>query len=170
MSEQDILRALQQYRHDVANHLQLISGYLSMNRPDKVNENVSNWITQLENERNLFNLNLPDLTVWLLHHHVNFPHLRLTYDVSITKDQFTIYDNRLVTRLESLFKNISEWVDPVKLTNVLVHFTLNQNEQPVVNVSVKQTDLIKTEEIVDSLNITVHNEQEYKVYELMIMD
>lgn len=170
MSQQDILRALQQYRHDVANHLQLISGYLSMDRSDKITENVDNWINQLENERKLFNLNLPDLTVWLLHHHVNYPHLRLTYDVSITKKQFTVYDNRLVTCLESLFRDISEWVDPVKLSNVRISFTMNQNEQPVVKVSVKKVDLLKIEDIVDSLNITVRNEEEYKVYELMIME
>ena len=40
MDEELAIQIIQRYRHDVLNHLQLVSGYLTIQKPEKAEEKV----------------------------------------------------------------------------------------------------------------------------------
>lgn len=56
MNQQKIVDLLRHQRHDFANHLQVIGGYLELNQADKALTYLKQVIRELELERSLFQL------------------------------------------------------------------------------------------------------------------
>src|SRR5690625_252128 len=90
MIEKDVIDILQRYRHDILNHLQIISGYAEMNRLDDVKRNLNEWSSQLDIERKLFRLKAPKFIMFLLQFAQSYKNLRLAYSIHTAKNLVTI--------------------------------------------------------------------------------
>lgn len=59
-------KLLSHIRHDQMNHVQVLMGYLMMNKPDKMSEYLNNIVHQTNKEREIAELNHDELAVYLL--------------------------------------------------------------------------------------------------------
>lgn len=66
MDAQNYLKLLRVYKHDFLNHLQVLLGYLQLNKDDKALDYVKKAIAELEKGGSLMRLELPELVLWLL--------------------------------------------------------------------------------------------------------
>ena len=78
MDEELAIQIIQRYRHDVLNHLQLVSGYLTIQKPEKAEEKVNEWIQMIEDERKLTNLDTPKFTLWIFQYSDLYKNFSLT--------------------------------------------------------------------------------------------
>ncbi|UTR14236.1 sporulation initiation phosphotransferase B [Salipaludibacillus sp. LMS25] len=58
MEQKGVVNVLRHYRHDVLNHIQLINGYLEMEKIEKVHSLIDDLVRQAKNESHLSNLNM----------------------------------------------------------------------------------------------------------------
>lgn len=96
MNETTFIKLIQYYRHDLMNHLQVISGYLSMNKKQKANEKIHEVIASFYKEQKLFQLQAPKLTIWLLQFNHTNENIRITYDIDMAKMDINKLDTLLV--------------------------------------------------------------------------
>lgn len=56
MDMKGALKLVRRIRHDFGNHLQVVSGYIDMDMPERVKEYIQGVVEQMEAERAVFNL------------------------------------------------------------------------------------------------------------------
>ncbi len=115
MEEKDVIKVLRHYRHDLLNHLQIIHGYLSMGKTDKVKSKVTEYLQLLDEERKLVNLNAPLFALSLIQFdslHTNF---RLTYDIHTDNKDLQHIDEVLESSMNQLMSQIKNMSDETEL-------------------------------------------------------
>ncbi|WP_443259057.1 Spo0B domain-containing protein [Virgibacillus sp. L01] len=118
MEEKDVIKVLRHYRHDLLNHLQIIHGYLSMGKTDKVKLKVTEYLQLLDEERKLVNLNTPLFALSLIQFdslHTNF---RLTYHIHIDNKDLQYLDEVLESSTNQLMSQIKNMSDKTELFEV----------------------------------------------------
>src|SRR5690625_4436369 len=96
MNEKMAVQILQRTQHDLMNHLQVIQGYLAMDKIDVVKEKLNECIDYYEQERKLFHTNAQRFILWITqfnHHHGN---IQLTYHVSCDNLNLCHIDHQLI--------------------------------------------------------------------------
>lgn len=96
MEEKDVVKVLQHYRHDLMNHLQMINGYLSMGKMNKVESKVSDSLAFYNEERKLISLNAPKFTLWLIQFNHVYENFRMTYQIHTENKKLHDSDEILV--------------------------------------------------------------------------
>jgi stage 0 sporulation protein B (sporulation initiation phosphotransferase) len=91
----DIIQLLRLQRHDLMNDLQIVHGYLSMGKTDKVKLKVNNIIGSLNQERMLMNINCPKFALWLIQLKLQHKHIQFTYDILTENNNLISYDGFL---------------------------------------------------------------------------
>jgi stage 0 sporulation protein B (sporulation initiation phosphotransferase) len=91
----DIIQLLRLQRHDLMNDLQIVHGYLSMGKTDKVKSKVNNIIETLNKERILMNSNCPMFALWLIRMKLHHKHIYFTYDILTENKNLLYYDGSL---------------------------------------------------------------------------
>lgn len=66
MDAKEVANLFQFYRHELLNHLQVIQGYVKLGNTDKADEKMSNLFELLHHERNLLNMKIPTVFLWML--------------------------------------------------------------------------------------------------------
>ncbi|MFG6148384.1 Spo0B domain-containing protein [Halobacillus sp. B23F22_1] len=105
MEIKEILHILRHKRHDWMNQIQLLQGYASMDKMERVKEQLYQIIEQSEHERRLLNSGAENFTLWLLTFNWSHSHYQLTYlldgdvDLSSHDDQLTAYAEKVITVL-----------------------------------------------------------------------
>lgn len=92
MDEQDVIQLLRYYQHDLLNELQIIQGYASMNKIDKVKEKIAACVDVYNKERQLMYLNSPKFALWLMkaqHHQKN---IGISYDLQLGQIDLSLID------------------------------------------------------------------------------
>ncbi|SFA69022.1 stage 0 sporulation protein B (sporulation initiation phosphotransferase) [Lentibacillus halodurans] len=115
MEEKDVIQLLRHYRHDLMNHLQIVQGYLSMGKTDKVQKKVKNYLQQLQEESKLVNLNAPFFALYLLQFgslHMNF---RLTYHIHTENKNLQSVDQLLTDYCKQVMEKIKNATDETEL-------------------------------------------------------
>lgn len=115
MEEKDVIQLLRHYRHDLMNHLQIIQGYASMGKIDKVQQKLQHYMAYLQEEGKLVNLHAPALALYLLQFdslHMNF---RLTYHVHTNHKDLQSADQLLVKRCRQVMTLIENASDEMEL-------------------------------------------------------
>lgn len=103
MVEEEILRVIQSYRHDLMNRLQIVSGYLSMDKIDKAKKNLENILQFYEEERKLMKLHVPAFALWILQFHKHYPTFLLTYCIHLSEtDEHQIDEKELLSICQGL--------------------------------------------------------------------
>ncbi|WP_042146147.1 Spo0B domain-containing protein [Paucisalibacillus sp. EB02] len=95
MEAKDVIQLLRLQRHDLMNDLQIVHGYLSMGKTDKVKSKVNNIIDNLNQERKLMNINCPKFALWLIQVKLHHKHIQFTYDIHTENKNLLSYDGTL---------------------------------------------------------------------------
>jgi len=66
MNERELVDLLRLVRHDTLNQIQLLQGYLTLGRTEKVRQLLDEWIKNAREEANLSNLNCPRMATFFL--------------------------------------------------------------------------------------------------------
>lgn len=112
MAEKEMMELLCTYRHDVMNDLQVVQGYASMGKIDRVQTKLAEWMDHLYEERKLMSLNIPKFALWLIQFNSIHATIRLSYDIHMENGNLYMLDDTLLKRcqlgIELLEKNIDE--------------------------------------------------------------
>ncbi|WLV23676.1 Spo0B domain-containing protein [Aciduricibacillus chroicocephali] len=95
MNEREVMQILQKYRHDVLNQIQLLHGYLSMNRPERARELLDDWIELCDQDRRLSSLSIPQFTLWTARFDSLYSRLRMYHKINTTGIKLTHHDEEL---------------------------------------------------------------------------
>lgn len=95
MNEREVMQILQKYRHDCVNHIQLLHGYLSMNKPERAKDVLEEWIFICEQSRMLNSFNIPKFALWVDRFDLLYSRLRLSYKVNVPGLNLDHYDEEL---------------------------------------------------------------------------
>lgn len=128
MEEKDVVNVLQHYRHDLMNNLQVVHGYLSMGKIDKVESKVNECIAFFNEERKLMGLNMHKFTLWIIEFNNIYDNLRLTYQVHTENKNLSDYDELLVKRCNNIINRVKVSCDPLAL--IEVHLQLKEQTNP----------------------------------------
>ncbi|QTM99947.1 hypothetical protein ERJ70_11995 [Sediminibacillus dalangtanensis] len=115
MEPEKVVELLSHYRHDWMNAMQLISGYASMGKLDKVKEKIHEINAEMEKERRISSACLPQTALWAISfnwHHSNF---RLDYDISLESNGYSIYDEEIASWLNKLIEVIGRHTNEMEM-------------------------------------------------------
>ncbi|WP_052360667.1 Spo0B domain-containing protein [Oceanobacillus manasiensis] len=152
MNEKDVILLLQHYRHDLMNHLQIIHGYLSMNKTDRVESKVQESLEYYNEERKLMHLQGTLLTLWVIQFSSYYNDFRLTYQIHTENKKIMQSDEQLVRICNRVISLISQMHAGMELFEV--HLLLEETEIPEflrVKLSI-DGNFINKEEVIDKLN------------------
>lgn len=117
MKVEEVLDVLRHYRHDWMNQLQLIYGYASMDKMDKVKEKVQEVLESSKEESKLLGLKAPTFAMWAIRFNSIYNQFRLSYHIEAAHD-LSSNDEELVTVCHSLMQLMDDYKDPTKLYQV----------------------------------------------------
>ncbi|WP_047984031.1 Spo0B domain-containing protein [Ornithinibacillus californiensis] len=106
MEAKDIIQLLRLQRHDLMNDLQIVHGYLSMGKTDKVKLKVEAIIDAFNQERTLMNVDCPNFVLWLIQVNLHHKHIHFTYDIHTDDTSLYDYDRVLTNIGNTLIDNI----------------------------------------------------------------
>ncbi|MUV39509.1 Sporulation initiation phosphotransferase [Lentibacillus sp. JNUCC-1] len=121
METKEVIDTLTHYRHDLLNQLQVIHGYLGMGKPDKAEEKLSAYTSQLDQERRLMHLGLPDFALWVIRFNMEQTHFRLTYKIE-SHPVSPKLDQKIVKSCETLFQVFRSHAAVHELHQAHLHF------------------------------------------------
>ena len=136
MKEKDFIQILQCYRHDLMNDLQVIQGYLSMDKIDKVKTKVNDTIESYNEERKLVSLNTPEFILWVIQFNHLYDNIRLTYQINIENMNLLAIDTLLVNQCKQIIKRIGELGVKAELYEVKLQLNLQSNSEVFIVISV----------------------------------
>lgn len=129
METKDVVKVIGDYRHDLMNELQMVHGYLSMGKIDKVENKVKECIAFYSEERKLMSLNVPAFALWLIqfnHVHDNF---RLTYQIHTENKKLNHFDEMLVRLSNAIIDELKITCDNMELFEI--HLELKETSDPL---------------------------------------
>ncbi|GAA0601561.1 hypothetical protein GCM10009001_17940 [Virgibacillus siamensis] len=136
MHEEDVVNILRHYRHDLMNHLQIVQGYLSMDKPEKAKSKMEKLMKLLEEEHKLVNLNLPKFALCLLQFNTNYQNFRLEYQIHTNRQDLRLLDNILVEQCQQVMAKAVDAADEMELYTVNLQLSeLNKQGQSGVEVN-----------------------------------
>lgn len=91
----EVIQLLRLQRHDLMNDLQIVHGYLSMGKAEKVIVKVNEIIEGLNRERLLMNSSCPNFALWLIQTNLQHSHIQLTYEIRTGNRNLQAYDKVL---------------------------------------------------------------------------
>ena len=106
----NVVELLRLIRHDWLNHIQVIKGYISMGRFDRVEEMLNQIVSDLEQESRLSNLNVPRLAELFLTYNWTRPKVPLKYQVEKTGIFKDNMDGSLTVWFENFFRLLDKAV------------------------------------------------------------
>lgn len=124
MEEKEVVQVIQHYRHELMNQLQVIHGYVSMNKLDQVKDKMATCMKYYEEERKLLNLSTPQFILWVLAFNQLYKNSRLTYNLVLNDDKLFGQDVVLVSNCQYIMESLVEITDEMELYNV--HFQLEK--------------------------------------------
>lgn len=152
MNEKDVILLLQHYRHDLMNHLQIIHGYLSMNKTDRVESKVQESLEYYNEERKLMHLQGTLLTLWVIQFNGYYEDFRLTYQIHTENKKISQSDEQLVRQCNRVISLISHLHEKMELfeAKLLLEDT---DKQEVLRVKLSINGNFKDkEEVIKELN------------------
>jgi stage 0 sporulation protein B (sporulation initiation phosphotransferase) len=123
----DVIQLLRLQRHDLMNDLQIVHGYLSMGKTDKVKSKVEAIIDAFNQERTLMNMDCPNFVLWLIQVNLHHKHIHFTYDIHTDDTSLHDYDRVLTNIGNTLIDNILA----DKLEIITVEVKLRSNDHSI---------------------------------------
>ncbi|MCA0982616.1 Spo0B domain-containing protein [Halobacillus yeomjeoni] len=102
MSEKEMISLLRHKRHDWMNQIQLIHGYATLGRQDRLMDQIDQLREESEQERRLLNSHSHDFSLWLITFNWKHDQFRVKYsihediDLSRHDETLTAYGRRMI--------------------------------------------------------------------------
>ncbi|SDQ46509.1 stage 0 sporulation protein B (sporulation initiation phosphotransferase) [Virgibacillus subterraneus] len=163
MEEKDVIEILRHYRHDLLNHLQIIQGYSSMGKTDKVNAKIAEYLQLLDEERKLVNLNVPLFALSLIQFdslHTNF---LLTYHIHTENKDLKHIDEALVSSTSQLMNEIKDMADETELYEVCLQMCEVSSSSMIelkLNVNGNLPNIEKLMKNIESMELVIETHQD----------
>lgn len=141
MSEKDVISLLRHKRHDWMNQIQLIHGYATLGKQDRLMDQLEQLREESEHERRLLNSHASHFPMWLITFNWNHEQFRIQYKVNDRVDL-----SRHDRRLTACGKRMIEIMNEFKMADVLYEGTLHIHqgyETDSVGLSWEWTGLLK---------------------------
>jgi stage 0 sporulation protein B (sporulation initiation phosphotransferase) len=142
VKSKDVIQLIRLQRHDLMNELQIVHGYLSMGKIDKVKAKVNQIIEASNQERTLTNLDCPNFALWLIQVNLLHNHIRFTYDIHTDNRNMQVFDTVLTnignTILDEILTNELEFVEgniQLKAGNTSIELLVTLHEQTLNSVN-----------------------------------
>ncbi|WP_170140736.1 Spo0B domain-containing protein [Oceanobacillus arenosus] len=160
MEEKEVVEVLQFYRHDIMNDLQIISGYVSMGKIEKVEQKFEELLSFYEEERKLMSLKAPKFILWIIRFNNLYDNFRLTYNIHLENTQLSMIDDILIKRSKKVMDFFS------RITNLSTLYEVNLDL-----IKKRETSQIEVKfsidghvELANSETINSNLENEFHVY------
>jgi len=128
MDEHSIIHFIILYRHDLMNHLQLLSSFHNMGNITNVENKMNEIIHYYNEERKLFSLNAPKLTLYLLFFNHHYANKNLTYHVEIDNVDLSLEDEKIYNQNRQMFSSFKDKNDFVMYNwRLHIHFCNKHN-------------------------------------------
>lgn len=119
MGQQKLLEVIQVQRHDFLNHLQVVSGFLQLNKPQQAGNYIKQVIADLQVISQTAWLVIPEVTAALL---VGFNEaakiqMEMLLDVDTKMDACAVPDTEVGNALEVVLDHFFENLSPQRLAN-----------------------------------------------------
>ncbi|HLR41333.1 MAG TPA: Spo0B domain-containing protein [Virgibacillus sp.] len=134
MEEKDVVGLLQNQRHDMLNHLQIIQGYLSMGNTEKVKDKMETWLDYFNEERKLFNLNAPLFALWIMQFNHMYTNARLTYKVHIKKKNLQTVDQQLTEQCKQMINSLMQEQSNSELYEGNLELNESTDDPEIINI------------------------------------
>src|SRR5699024_5790445 len=134
MEEKDVVVLLQNQRHDMLNHLQIIQGYLSMGNTEKVKDKMETWLDYFNEERKLFNLNAPLFALWIMQFNHMYTNARLTYKVQIKKKNLQTVDQQLTEQCKQMINSLMQEQSNSELYEGNLELNESTDDPEIINI------------------------------------
>lgn len=115
MRDSDVIQMLRHYRHDLMNHLQIVQGYLSMGKTDKVQNKLKDYMGELHEEGKLVNLNAPMFALYILQFKFLHTNFRVIYHIRTAAKNLQSVDELLTDCCEKIMERIVKSSDEMQL-------------------------------------------------------
>jgi stage 0 sporulation protein B (sporulation initiation phosphotransferase) len=134
MKPEEVLHMFRHYRHDQLNDLQLVLGYTQMGNLDKVKDKLHDILEKTAEERKLANLNCPHFTVWTMNFNTKYNNLKLSYEVHLSKGDFSAVDLKLKETCEEITQLLHKHLRKERLYNI--ELIIYDEEQPTMLLTI----------------------------------
>ncbi|WP_170287600.1 Spo0B domain-containing protein [Aquibacillus halophilus] len=124
MKEEETVNLLRYYRHDWMNTVQLLMGYTSLGKMDKVQEKLKESVDIAEQERKLVNLDIPKTAIWVISFNWRFDNFRIDYKVEIDNKNLSNFDEKLHQQLEEITELLTTYATKMEMYSgtLLFHY------------------------------------------------
>ncbi|WP_079479538.1 Spo0B domain-containing protein [Halobacillus salinus] len=129
MGEKEIIALLRHKRHDWMNQIQLIQGYASLGKQERLMDQIGQIKEEAEQERRLLNSRAPHFTLWMLSFNHDVDQFRLRYELKEEID-LSRHDLDLLANGRRLFELMEDHKTDGELYEGTV--TLYKGDQPTV--------------------------------------
>ncbi|MFD2759546.1 Spo0B domain-containing protein [Lentibacillus juripiscarius] len=121
MEERDVIQLLRHYRHDLLNQLQIVDGYLSMEKTDKARTKLLDYTKHLQEESKLVNLNAPSFALYVLQLDTLYPNFRSAYSIHTHDRDLQHVDSLLVEYCKKVMAITDHMTDTMELYDIHLH-------------------------------------------------
>ncbi|MFC2948475.1 Spo0B domain-containing protein [Virgibacillus sediminis] len=135
MEEKEVINVLQHYRHDLMNNLQVVQGYLTMGRQDKVEKKVGEMLRQYGEESKLMGLKAPGFTLWVLRFNHIYNNLRLKYRVKTENKNLASIDREVTELCRKTVEWLEEACDETQMYDIILEVTESE-QSPELKVKI----------------------------------
>ncbi|MFD1065380.1 Spo0B domain-containing protein [Oceanobacillus locisalsi] len=168
MGEEETVRLIQKYRHDLMNRLQIVSGYLSMGSADKAKYHLDNTLQFYEEERKLMRLNADTFIIWVLQFQDVYPSFTLTYHVDLLESAETsINEQKLLLTCEKLLAVLSEAAEEFHVYDLFLYIEERESDW-IIRMNIKDIAVENASAIEQRYGISVTIEKEQTSFEWSI--
>ncbi|KGP73895.1 Spo0B domain-containing protein [Pontibacillus yanchengensis] len=171
MKVDEVANLLRHYRHDWMNQLQLVHGYASMDKMEKVKEKLQEIIDFSREESKLMNLKAPHFAVWMVRFNAEYNQFRMSYQID-TQADFSAFDQSLVQTCSTIIQQLEEYTNPLQLYECMI--TLWGEEYPQLRmciygqVSNDEQFRSRIDQLQSVQNLIRHEEEQSTSYEIFL--
>ncbi|WP_028783341.1 Spo0B domain-containing protein [Thalassobacillus devorans] len=137
MQADEVMDMMRHARHDWMNEMQLIQGYASMGKMDRVKEKLADVLANADEERRLMNLNAPYLSLWLMSFNWYHPYYRLTYQVKGDRHDLRQKDITLYAQCKEVIHTMENFSDSSVLYHGLMTIEADSEGRIAIDIMLK---------------------------------
>ncbi|RKO67669.1 Spo0B domain-containing protein [Desulfofundulus salinus] len=130
MELKSLLEFIRLQRHDFLNHLQVISGFIQMNKGEKAREYLLEVARELERLAKIIHLQMPEATAAFLAALAGAANLQVEvdYDIQCNLADCSVSGEQVGTALETAFFQALSCLSSPEVTNRRLEITLRESE------------------------------------------
>lgn len=171
MKVDEVANLLRHYRHDWMNQLQLVHGYASMDKMEKVKEKLQEIIDFSREESKLMNLKAPHFAVWMVQFNAEYNQLRMSFQID-TQADFSAFDQSLVQTCLAIIQHLEEFTNPLQLYECMIFIWGEEHPQLRMHIDGQVSNDEQFMSRIDKLqyvkNLNRHEEEQHTSYEIYL--